>query len=70
MKKLIPFALLILTSCDNQVRPDNGHDYDLEILHSTASKHSVNCRKCKQIRHEEIKQYVDSVLKAKENELR
>jgi hypothetical protein len=67
MKKgLVIIAVLMLTSCGkNQERPDNGHDYDWEWDQSTASKHSVDCRKCKEIRYAEIKAYVDSVLQAK-----
>ena len=67
MKKLIlPIALLMLASCGKNVkRPDNGHDYDWEWTNSTAEKHSPECRKCKEMRKAEIKQYVDSVLQAK-----
>ena len=35
-----------LASCNNLKRPDNGHDYDLEPMQSTAMRHSPNCRKC------------------------
>ena len=34
-----------LCSCNNMKRPDNGHDYDLEPMQSTAMRHSPNCRK-------------------------
>ena len=67
MKKVLFIAaVLMLASCGkNQQRPDNGHDYDWEWDQSTASKHSVDCRKCKEIRKAEIKAYVDSVMQAK-----
>ena len=66
MKKIfIIISLVIFVSCNNQVRPDNGHEYDFELMQPYASKHSVDCSKCKEIRKAEIKAYVDSVLKVK-----
>jgi hypothetical protein len=56
-------ALFILCSCNNMKRPDNGHDYDLEPMQSTAMRHSPNCRKCKEIRKQEIIEVVDSMLR-------
>ena len=52
-----------LCSCNNMKRPDNGHDYDLEPMQSTAMRHSPNCRKCKEIRKQEIIEVVDSILR-------
>ena len=52
-----------LCSCNNMKRPDNGHDYDLEPMQSTAMRHSPNCRKCKEIRKQEIIEVVDSMLR-------
>ena len=52
-----------LTSCNNLKRPDNGHDYDLEPMQSTAMRHSLNCRKCKEIRKQEIIEVVDSMIR-------
>lgn len=52
-------------SCRQQVRPDNGHDYDYEVMQPNNSRHSVDCRKCKAIRRAEIKAYVDSALSAR-----
>ena len=52
-----------LCSCNNMKRPDNGHDYDLEPMQSTAMRHSPNCRKCKEIRKHEIIEVVDSMLR-------
>ena len=56
-----------LCSCNNMKRPDNGHDYDLEPMQSTAMRHSPNCRKCKEIRRQEIIEVVDSMIKAENN---
>ena len=52
-----------LCSCNNMKRPDNGHDYDLEPMQSTAMRHSPNCRKCKEIRRQEIIEVVDSIIR-------
>ena len=52
-----------LLSCNNMKRPDNGHDYDLEPMQSTAMRHSPNCRKCKEIRKQEIIEVVDSMMR-------
>jgi len=52
-----------LCSCNNMKRPDNGHDYDLEPMQSTAMRHSPNCRKCKEIRKQEIIEVVDSMIR-------
>jgi hypothetical protein len=52
-----------LCSCNNMKRPDNGHDYDLEPMQSTAMRHSPNCRKCKEIRRQEIIEVVDSMIR-------
>lgn len=52
-----------MTSCNNMKRPDNGHDYDLEPMQSTAMRHSPNCRKCKEIRKREIIEVVDSMMR-------
>lgn len=60
------FAAVIgvcMTSCNNMKRPDNGHDYDLEPMQSTAVRHSPNCRKCKEIRKQEIIEVVDSMIR-------
>ena len=54
---------MIVGSCNNLERPDNGHDYDFEPLQSTAMRHSPNCRKCKEIRRQEIIEVVDSIIR-------
>jgi len=51
-----------LCSCNNMKSPDNGHDYDVEPMQSTAMRHSPNCRKCKEIRRQEIIEAVDSMM--------
>ncbi len=51
-----------LCSCNNMKRPDNGHDYDLEPMQSTAMRHSPKCRKCKEIRKQENIEVVDSMI--------
>ena len=69
MKQRNIFSLLAaviagcLASCNNMKRPDNGHDYDLEPMQSTAMRHSPNCRKCKEIRKQEIIEVVDSMIR-------
>lgn len=52
-----------MTSCNNMKRPDNGHDYDLEPMQSPLVRHSPNCRKCKEIRKQEIIEVVDSMIR-------
>ena len=60
---VVAMIVICLCSCNNMKRPDNGHDYDLEPMQSAAMRHSPNCRKCKEIRKQEIVEVVDSMIR-------
>ena len=49
-------------SCDSTTQAENGHDYDWEIMRSTVQRHSPKCRKCKEMRKQEVIEIVDSIL--------
>ena len=50
-------------SCDSTTQAENGHDYDWEMMRSTAQRHSPKCRKCKEMRKQEVIEIVDSILR-------
>ena len=50
-------------SCDSTTQAENGHDYDWEMMRSTALRHSPKCRKCKEMRKQEVIEIVDSILR-------
>ncbi len=51
------------TACDSTTQAENGHDYDWEIMRSTVQRHSPKCRKCKEMRKQEVIEIVDSILR-------
>lgn len=51
------------SACDRTTQAENGHDYDWEMMRSTVQRHSPKCRKCKEMRKQEVIEIVDSILR-------
>ena len=56
-------AATTVSACDSTTQAENGHDYDWEMMRSTALRHSPKCRKCKEMRKQEVIEIVDSILR-------
>lgn len=56
-------AAMTVSACDSTTQAENGHDYDWEVMRSTALRHSPKCRKCKEMRKQEVIEIVDSILR-------
>ena len=56
-------AAMTFSACDSTTQSENGHDYDWEVMRSTVQRHSPKCRKCKEMRKQEVIEIVDSILR-------